>query len=273
MDTLSGKTALVTGSTSGLGMHLAMALLREGAKVIINGRNKEKFRETRQFLEVIKGEISFAHGDVTKAEDCQRIIRECVQSFGHLDILINNAGTGSNGLLCDTLPLATRKVIDLNLLGTMNITHFAMPHIRKTRGSIIFISSLAGIYGLPYCATYSISKMALTALNQALRIELSGTGVHTGIMYVGFLNNGPDKKIIGCHGQAVNPTRRPERFTMTPDKASTLIIKTIKQRRSQKVFTSMGKFLYQLNRISPLLVRKLLTKSTEKMKYNYTSEQ
>ena len=270
---ISDKTVLVTGATSGLGRHLAMALLQDGANVIIHGRNDEKLRKTMESFRDFENKTASVLGDISKPEDCRNIIRDSLNAFGRLDILINNAGTGSSGLLADTLPLATRKVIEPNLLGTIYMTHYAIPHIVRTRGSIILISSLAGLYGLPYRSIYCISKMALTALAQALRIELSGSGVHTGIMYVGALQNSPEKRIIECRGKAVHPTRKPGKNAMSMDKASTIIIHSIKKRKAKTVFSGLGKFLCLLNRISPLLVRTILSLSSIRTKFNHLSGQ
>jgi len=273
MNTITGKTALVTGSTAGLGKELAIALLRQGAQVMINGRNNEKLFLTRNQLKAFGSKVIFAQGDVTKPEDCKRMIRDCVKQFGRLDFLINNAGTGSNGLFQDTIPEAASKVIETNLLGSIYPSYYALPYLMESKGSISFISSLAGIHGLPCCYTYSTSKMALTALFQSLRIELSGSGVHTGIMYVGFLKNGPEKRIVGPNGKPVLATRRPGKFTMTFEEASLHIIKALRNRKSINVMSTAGKILYQLNRLSPAIVRSLLAQSMTRMKYIYTPEQ
>jgi short-subunit dehydrogenase len=273
MKEIYGKTVLVTGSSSGLGKQLATTLLREGAQVIINGRNKEKLKETRKQLEAFGGKLDSVQGDVTKPEDCKKMVGDCIQKFGVLDILINNAGTGSNGLFRDTIPEATRKVMETNLFGSIYPTYYALPYLLESQGSIVFISSLAGIHGLPYNFSYSSSKMALTALAQSLRIELSGSGVHTGIMYVGFLQNTPGKKIVSGNGLLVPVARKPEKFTMSMERASMLIINAIRERKKVKVFTCMGKFLYRANRISPLFVRKIFTKSMDRLKYVYSPVQ
>jgi meso-butanediol dehydrogenase/(S,S)-butanediol dehydrogenase/diacetyl reductase len=270
MDKIAGKTVLITGSSSGLGRQLARAFLREEAQVIINGRHKEKLLETEQYLRTIGSNVVSVTGDITLPEDCRRMISACIKKFGKLDILVNNAGTGANGLFRDTVPEASKIVLETNLFGSIYTTYYALPHILESRGSIIFISSLAGIHGLPYNFSYCASKMALTALGQSLRIELSGSGVHTGIMYIGFLENIPEKKIIGNNGQLIAPPKKPERFTMSLEKASMLIIKSIKKRQAVKVFTGMGKFIYQANRISPLFIRKAYSRSMNRLKLVYT---
>jgi NAD(P)-dependent dehydrogenase (short-subunit alcohol dehydrogenase family) len=270
MNNLSGKVVLVTGSTAGLGRQLAIAMLSEGAHVIINGRNMEKINETRQLLLNSGWEVIAVRGDVSRPEDCRRMIGFCIREYGRLDILINNAGTGCNGLFRDTVPEAARMVLEANLFGSIYPSYYALPHIIESRGSIVFISSLAAFHGLPFNCSYSVSKMALTALSQSLRIELSGSGVHVGVMYVGFLKNGPRKVVIGSNGMLVPASGRPGKFTMSMEEAGKTVISGIRKRKPVTVFTFMGKFMYLANRLSPWLVRHILTISIIRMKYLYT---
>jgi len=266
---LDGKVILITGSSAGLGRELARALVRKGAQVVIHGRNIEKLLETKQFLEIPERKVVSVQGDVRIPEDCRKMIEKCIQEYGKLDILINNAGIGGNGLFRDTIPEAARNVLETNLLGSIYPTYYALPHVLESRGSIVFISSLAGLYGLPFKGSYSASKMALTSLTQTLRIELAGTGVYTGIMYVGILKNESRKRIINSENRLVPAAENPERLTTSLKKASMEIIRSIEKRKTVKVFSFLGKFLYLSNRISPLFVRKVLSFNIKKMERAY----
>jgi meso-butanediol dehydrogenase/(S,S)-butanediol dehydrogenase/diacetyl reductase len=272
MYNLSGKVILITGSTAGLGRQLAFTLSKDGALIIINGRSKEKLQQTQLAFQKMGIHVLALQGDVAQHEDCNRIINACITKFGKLDILINNAGTGSNGLFIDTIPQASKKIIETNILGSIYPSFFALPHIKKTGGSIIFISSLAGIFGIPYCAHYSASKMALTAFTQALRIELASTNIHVGIIYVGFLKNDPDKKVVGCDGSLISPGLRPKNYTMPEVKSSKIIVKAIKKRKSKKILSNLGHILFIVNYLSPFLVGKILEKTMHKMRNVYIPE-
>ena len=105
---LNGKVVLVTGSSSGLGRVLAGALMRKGAHMVIHGRNREKLLETKEQLETPGNKVVTVQGDVRIPEDCRNMIETCIQEYGKLDVLVNNAGIGSNGLFCDTIPEASR---------------------------------------------------------------------------------------------------------------------------------------------------------------------
>jgi short-subunit dehydrogenase len=265
MYNLNGKVILVTGSSAGLGQELARALFMKGAHVVIHGRNIDRLKKTKQLLEVPGRKVVSVQGDIRVPEDCRNMIGTCIREYGRLDVLVNNAGTGGNGLFLDTIPEAARKVLETNLLGSIYPTFYALPYVVESRGSIIFISSLAGLYGLPFKGSYSASKMALTSLAQTLRIELAGKGVHTGIMYVGMLRNDSRKKIVNSQNRLVSPPIISDRRTMCMEKASNEIIRSIEKRKAAKIFSPLGKFLYLSKRISPRFVRKVLSLNMKKM--------
>lgn len=272
MEDISGKIVLVTGSTSGLGRQIAIDMLKQGAHVLINGRNEDRLRETAHHLVNLGGKVVPIQGDVTKPEDCQRIVEICIKEYGRLDIVINNAGTGSVGLFRDTIPEAARMVVESNLFGSIYPSYYALPHLIESHGSMLFISSAAAIHGLPYKYPYSMSKMAITALAQSLRIELSGLGVHIGVMYLGFLQNGSQKRLIRGDGMPVPAIGTPEKYTMSMERASFKVIKALRRRKSTIVLTVPGKTLYLANRLSPWLVRYVISKSVARVKHKYSPE-
>jgi len=149
MYVLENKVALVTGSTSGLGLELARQLCRKGARVVLNARGKERLEATAQEFRNSGFEVSPVAGDVSLAGDCRQIVEHCIKAYGRLDILVCNAGVASGGKFEDITPETFQKVFEINTLGSIYLTRFALLHIRKTRGSITFISSLAGLVGLP----------------------------------------------------------------------------------------------------------------------------
>jgi short-subunit dehydrogenase len=261
---IKDKVVLVTGSTAGLGRELAFQLGLEGAKVILNGRDPDKLDRVAREIQALGFEVAFIKGDVSSPEECCKIIDRCIEEFGRLDILINNAGVGSAGSFEETTPETFRKVFEVNTLGAMNITRFALPHIRKFRGSIVFISSLAGLYGMPYSSLYSGTKMALTAIAQSLRMELSGSGVHVGVAYAGFLKNGPEKRVLGPRGE-LQLTGQRETLRLQPmDDAAKSIIRLIRKRKAKIVMSTMGWALYLAVRFAPWLLRLVLFNTKEK---------
>ena len=132
-------------------------------------------------------------GDVSKAEDCHQLIEHTIKTFGQIDVLINNAGISMEGSIEDLAPEVFQKVIEVNYLGSIYPTKAAIPYLKKSKGSIIFMGSAAGIRGIPNHAAYSSSKMSLTAIAEALKIELKKSDIHVGLAYVGFTENDEEK--------------------------------------------------------------------------------
>lgn len=258
MNKIENKVALVTGSSSGLGKALALELCNRGAFVVLNGRDSGRLETTVSEFKDLGFPVSFVCGDVSVPADCRKIVEHCVETFGKLDFLISNAGLGSGGTFADTTPETFKMIFDINTLGAIYITGFALPYIRESKGSIVFISSLAGLVGLPYSSLYCGSKMALTAIAQSLQIEMQGTGVHVGIVYAGFLKNGESKYLIGPDGSKQKTGERNPKLLQPLSSAARSIIRVIEKRKRKIVMSPLGKFLNLMLRVSPWMVRWVL---------------
>lgn len=253
MGKLSGKIALVTGSGKGIGKATAARLASEGATVILNGRNSEKLEQTR--LEISKGGASIRAiaADVSDTDQFTELLETIRHAYGRLDILILNAGLSTYGEVERVSDEAIDNIFRINTSGPFRCARIALPMIKESRGSIVFISSLAGLYGLPSGSLYSMSKMALTALAQSLKLELTGTGVHIGILYIGFTVNEPDKTTVAPDGSIRPLQDRPGWIQQPVDKVARRIITCIKRRRFSMVLSPIGKIMAFFTRYFPRL--------------------
>ncbi|MGB0840362.1 MAG: SDR family oxidoreductase, partial [Chitinophagales bacterium] len=211
---MKGKVVIITGSSIGIGRKMAVLMGQKGAKIVLNARNAKRLETTRKALANQGLEVFAVVGDVSKEEDCEQLIKATIAHYGKLDVLVNNAGIAAEGTVEGASPSVFKKVMDVNYLGSVYPTHYALPHLRASKGNVLFISSAAGIHGIPNFAMYSASKMALTALAESLKIELHGTGVHVGIAYVGFTENDSQKTIYDAQGNIVP---QPSRDFITPE--------------------------------------------------------
>ena len=146
MASLNGNVAFVTGGSRGIGLAIARALIAEGAQVAITGRSAAHLSSARVQIERAgPGKVETLQGDVRSYSDIERAIGAAVARFGGLDIVVNNAGIGIFADVADMTPDQWREVIDTNLTGVFNVSHAAIPHLRRRGGGfIINISSLAG---------------------------------------------------------------------------------------------------------------------------------
>jgi short-subunit dehydrogenase len=261
----NNKTVIITGSSIGIGRKVAKQLAEKGANVVLNARNEQRLQSTLEHFKSMGFEKTIAiAGDVSKPEDCQNLIHHTVQHFGQLDVLINNAGISMQGDVGDLHPDVSQKVMSVNYLGRVYPTKYALPYLRESKGSVLFVSSVAGIRGVPGFSVYSASKMALTALAESLRIEEKRTGVHVGIAYVGFTENDPEKSIYDADGKIIaQPSRR--FIKQEPvDRVANRLIRMVENRKFKQVFTPLGKLNAIMNRFFPFAVDAVLTNTYHK---------
>jgi 3-oxoacyl-[acyl-carrier protein] reductase len=183
---LSGKTALITGASAGIGWASALALAGEGANLLITARRQERLSELEAMVQKAGGRAVSLLGDAAEDETARRAIELAVQTFGSLDILINNVGVGNYKNLVDTSVEEYDEMMDTNMRSTFLFTRYAVPVMMKQgSGTILLISSMAGIYGFPGEAVYCATKFAQVGFAQALDKELRAHGIKVGAICPG----------------------------------------------------------------------------------------
>ena len=173
----SGKTVLITGGTSGIGLAAARLFLDSGARVAILGRDAEKGTFVERELSMLGQTPVFICGDVTQAGDCGRIIREVVERFGRLDVLVNSAGEYLEKSIDDMTEAEFDRIMAVNLKGTYFMAKAAVPALKVSRGAVVNVSSDAGLNGNVNCTAYCAAKGGVTLFTKALALELAPHGV------------------------------------------------------------------------------------------------
>jgi NAD(P)-dependent dehydrogenase (short-subunit alcohol dehydrogenase family) len=183
---LSGKTALITGASAGIGWASALALAGEGASVVITARRQERLLELEAAIQKAGGRALSLVGDAKEEETARQAVDLAIQSFGSLDILINNVGVGNYKNLVDTSAGEYDEMMDSNVRSTFLFTRYAVPvMIKQGSGTILMISSMAGVYGFPGEAVYCATKFAQVGFAQALDKELRPYGIKVGAICPG----------------------------------------------------------------------------------------
>ncbi|XP_022834411.1 uncharacterized protein LOC111362109 [Spodoptera litura] len=182
------KVVIVTGASSGIGAATAIKFAEEGAKVALVGRNQEKLNNVAKKC----GNPLIIAADVSKDEDANRVIEETLRYFGGIDVLVNNAGIGSRTNIQDTGVISVYdRIMSTNLRAVVVLTHLAAPHIIKTKGNIVNISSVAGYRVFQDNFAYCTSKAGLDHFTRAVALELAPHGVRVNV-----INPGPVKTDI-----------------------------------------------------------------------------
>ncbi|MEZ4774676.1 MAG: SDR family oxidoreductase [Bacteroidia bacterium] len=265
---LEGKVAIVTGSRMGIGKAIAIELASQGASVVLNARNISQLEETAEELRSMGFQIAAAGGDISKWEDASALIQTAIDTWGRLDILVNNAGAATRGSIESMSPEVFRNITDTNILGSIFPSKAALPWIKKSKGSIVFISSIASFHGLPFNSIYSASKKALTAFCESLRLETTGAGVHVGIAYVGFTENDPKKVIMDADGKLIYLEDRKGIKKQTPAQVAAIVSNMILKRKKSTTLSLMGKGLQLVKWLAPGLVHWFFSLNIEKIKAN-----
>ena len=253
---------LVSGASRLIGRETARALLDEGCSVVMNGRDADALARTRTDLAAgDAGRAARLHAvaaDVTDQEEARRLVREATEALGGLDALVNNAGISMRGRLADLDGSVLDAIVRTNIVGACLPTIAALPALRASRGSVVFISSLAGLWGFPGVSIYSASKMALTALAQSLDAEERVNGIHVGTIYVGFTENDDEKRILSSDG---SPVRIERGAQARQGDVARQVVRMLARRRRRIVHTPAGWALAAVCRLAPGVLRLVLRRS------------
>ena len=174
---LEGKVALVTGASQGLGRALALAYVKEGASLVLNSRSEQGVRLVAQEAENLGAEVLALGADVSEGADVEGMVNAAVERFGHVDVLVNNAGLLGPRVVIEEYPEGDwQRVIDANLTGPYLVSKAVIPRMREG-GSIINVVSGVSVQGRAEWGAYSVSKFGVEGLTQILAAELEGRGM------------------------------------------------------------------------------------------------
>jgi len=183
---LVGKIAIVTGASAGIGWATAIALAQRGANLVVTARREERLRNLCAEIESTGAKAVFYAGDAAEETTAQRAVALAVSNFGRLDIVINNAGAGNYKNLVDTSADEYDALMDANMKSGFLFSRYAVPHmVEQKSGTLLFISSVAGLQGAAGEAVYSASKFAQIGFAQSLDAELRKHGIKVGTICPG----------------------------------------------------------------------------------------
>lgn len=256
---MKDKVVIITGASSGIGKACALECAHRGAKVVLAARNTERLTEVAQTIENISKTTPFCvTTDVSKENSCKELIEKTIAHFGQIDILVNNAGIAMRALLKDVEIQVLKDVMDVNFWGTVYCTKFALPHLLKTKGSVVGVISIAGYMGLPGRTGYGASKFAVRGFLETLRVENLKTGLHVLIAAPGFTTSNIRNTSLTATGAPQGKSPRDEGKMMSAEECAKHIINaTVKRKRELILTFKEGKFTVWLSKWFPSLLEKL----------------
>ena len=256
MSNFTDKIVVITGGSDGIGKALVAQFLALGAKVATCGRNENKL--SLLATEFPSSNLLTAQVDVSKQDQSEAFIKQVVDNWGRIDVLINNAGISMRALVSEVSVQTLQNVMDINFWGTVYCTKAALPSIQQNKGVIVGVSSIAGYRGLPGRSGYSASKFALNGWLEALKTELFASGTHVMWVCPGFTTSNIRNAALDKNANAQGESPMDEGSMMSSEECATHIIHAIEKRKRSLVLTFTGKRTVFMNKFFPAWADKLV---------------
>ena len=271
MPAWTDRVVLITGASDGIGAELAVALARQGARLMLAARREELLQQVAQRCREagregrgVAAEVDLQVADVADPAQCDALVERTVARFGELDALVANAGVSAHGWFEQVSDFGYyEQVMKVNCFGVMWCVRAALPHLKRRRGLVVGVSSLAGLVGVPGRTAYSASKFALSGFLESLRAELrhGGSGVDVLTVYPGVVATATRVRGFGPDGRALGESRLREDGAMSAATCAAQMLDAMTARRRELVMTPQGKAGRWLKLLVPGLVDRMAMKA------------
>lgn len=257
MKTLKDKVVVITGASSGIGEAMAREYAAQGAKVVLGARSLQKLQLIAGDIRSQGGQAAYCAADVTVVDQCKALIDTAVREFGGVDVLICNAGLSMRAVFDDVDLAVLHRLMDVNFWGTVNCCKAALPYLQASRGSIVGISSVAGLHGLPGRTGYSASKYAMTGFLETLRIENLKKGLHVMIACPGFTASNVRFSALTADGTSQGETPRDESKMMTASEVARIVARGILKRKRLCLMENEGRATHFVKKFAPAFLDRM----------------
>lgn len=251
----AGSSVVVTGASQGIGKQVCLLLARRGARLTLAARDEAALELVAAQCRERGGEALAVPTDVSSAAACQRLIERAVAAWGGIDGLVNNAGFSMLARFDEVTDVGLfERLMQVNYLGYVYPTFYALPELKRSRGRLVAVSSLAGLNGLPLHTGYAATKHAIFGFFDSLRIELAGTGVSVTEVAPDFVISEIHRRAAGADGQALGSSSLKEPHIMTTEECGARIVAAMEKRQRLAILSLRG----HLGRIVRLLAPGLI---------------
>jgi len=255
------KVIIITGASDGIGAEMARQLARRhgaGVALVLAARNAAMLELVAADCNAVGAQTLVAPTDVSVQAQCLALVAAAVARFGRIDALVNNAGRSAHALLEEVADLGWyEELMRINLWGSVWCTHAALPYLKQSRGSIVAVSSLAGLVGVPGRTAYSATKFAMGGFFEALRAEVKAAGVSVTLAYPGVVATQIRHRGFNASGGALGHSSLKEDKAMPVEECAALIVAGMEGRKREVVMSAKGKLGRWLKLIAPGVVERI----------------
>ena len=261
----TGKVVVVTGASQGIGRALCLALAPQRPRLVLAARDAAALEAVASECRQRGAEALVVETDVTDVEACRRLVDRAVQSFGGLDVLVNNAGIGMISRLDEVEDLSIyERLMRVNFLGSVYPTRFALEHLERSRGQIVAVSSLAGLTGVPLRTGYAATKHAQIGFFDSLRVEMREKGVAVTVIAPYYVQSEIRRRAVAGDGQPLPASPVREAEVMTAEECARQIVKAMERRQRMLVMTLKGRLGRWVKLAAPGLVDRMAERSVRR---------
>ncbi|RPE13419.1 SDR family oxidoreductase [Chitinophaga lutea] len=250
MGFFTNKVIWITGASSGLGEELALQLAKENARLILTARNREALTTVQQKA---GGESVLLPADLEK-DDLQQLSAAALKAYGHIDILINNAGITQRSMAEDTQPAVDRRLMEINFFAPVTLTKSLLPHFReRNTGMVVVMSSMAGLMGFPLRTSYAAAKHALQGYFETLQVEHTIPGFSAMIVSPGRINTPISLHALTASGEAHNKMDKGQANGIPVDVCVRKIVAGMRNGKQRVIVARSERLLWLFHKLVPPL--------------------
>jgi short-subunit dehydrogenase len=267
MAAFAGQVVVVTGASEGIGRAFCLALAPQQPKLVLAARNVERLHTLAQECRSLGAQTQVVPTDVTDESSCRALIEAAVAAYGGIDVLVNNAG-GTMWTRLDEIRDVSifENLMRLNYLGSVYPTYHALPHLQRSRGRIVGVSSMAGLIGVPTRTGYSAAKHAVIGFFESLRVELEGTGVSVTLICPDFVVSEIHKRALGPDGKPLGNNPMQGSNIMTAGECARRMLGAIERRERMMLTSGRGRLARWLQLLNPAALDRMAARAIREKK-------
>lgn len=259
------NVVIITGASAGIGLEIAKILAGQGAHLVLAARNPALLGDAAEICRALGAKVIAVPTDVSNREQCRQLIERTLDEFGRIDTLVNNAGISMHARFDELHDIeAVERITAINYFGAVYCTWYALPHLKKTQGRLVAVSSLTGKNGVPTRTLYAGTKHAMAGFFDSLRIELKNEGVTVTVIYPGFVATDIAERALGPDGKPLGTRPVNKNEIMTVEECARLTVDAMTHRKREVIMTGRARLGMIVKALWPDLVDRIAERGIRK---------